>query len=206
MDLIDLNSFTKLDISENVSYQTVYFTLFVSLVANGLTNIPSSQIVYLTFGYILTKNALISPLIGILVGSIGNTLGNTILYKIIKRHSDFLNTKVAKFLNIDLVKLDYYMKQVKMRGSWWLVFGKCIPSLKVLVPIIVGLSEIETKKAVSIFFLGSLLWATIVTYLGYHFGKTANLLQFYLVVTCIYIVIGLITSYKIKKNSKDNKQ
>lgn len=196
----------NLNISENISPNAVYTTLFLSLFANGLTNIPSSQIVYLTFGYVLTKNALISPIYGILIGAIGNTIGNMVLYKLIHRHSDFLNSKIAKLLNIDLVKLDYYMKQIETRGVWWLVVGKCVPSLKVLVPILVGLSDIGIKKAVSIFFLGSLLWATLVTYLGYHFGKSANLIQFYLIVTCIYIAIGLLTSYRMKKNSKDNKK
>jgi membrane protein DedA with SNARE-associated domain len=143
---------------------------------------------------------------GILIGAIGNTIGNMVLYKLIHRHSDFLNSKIAKLLNIDLVKLDYYMKQIETRGVWWLVVGKCVPSLKVLVPILVGLSDIGIKKAVSIFFLGSLLWATLVTYLGYHFGKSANLIQFYLIVICIYIAIGLLTSYRMKQNSKDNKK
>lgn len=176
--------------------------MFFSLFLNGLTNIPSSQIVYLTFGYILTKNALISPIYGILVGAIANTIGNTVLYKIINRHNDFLNSKIAKLMNIDLVKLDYYMKQIEIRGAWWLVVGKCVPSLKVLVPILIGLSDMGIKKAVSIFFLGSLLWATIVTYLGYNFGKSANLIQFYLIVTFIYIIIGVFTSYRLHRKSK----
>lgn len=199
---MSLETILNLNISENLSPFSVYVTLFFSLFLNGLTNIPSSQIIYLTFGYILTKNILISPVYGILIGTIGNTIGNTVLYKIINRHNDFLNSKIAKFMNIDLVKLDYYMKQIEIRGAWWLVVGKCVPSLKVLVPILIGLSDMGIKKAVSIFFLGSLLWATLVTYLGYHFGKSANLIQFYIIVTFIYIIIGIITSYRLNKRSK----
>ncbi len=199
---MSLETILNLNISENLSPFSVYLTLFFSLLLNGLTNIPSSQIIYLTFGYILTKNVLISPIYGILIGALANTIGNTILYKIINRHNDFLNSKIAKFMNIDLVKLDYYMKQIEIRGVWWLVVGKCLPSLKVLVPILIGLSNMGIKKAISIFFLGSLLWATIVTYLGYHFGKSANLIQFYLIVSCIYIAIGIFTSYRLHKKSK----
>lgn len=199
---MSLETILNLNISENLSSFSVYITLFFSLFLNGLTNIPSSQIIYLTFGYILTKNILISPIYGILIGAVGNTIGNTVLYKIINKHNDFLNSKIAKFMNIDLVKLDYYMKQIQIRGAWWLVVGKCVPSLKVLVPILIGLSDMSIKKAVSIFFLGSLLWASIVTYLGYHFGKSANLLQFYIIVTFIYIIIGVFTSYRLNRKSK----
>lgn len=199
---MSLETILNLNISENLSPFSVYATLFFSLFLNGLTNIPSSQIIYLTFGYILTKNLLISPVYGILIGAIGNTIGNTILYKIINKHNNFLNSKIAKFMNIDLVKLDYYMKQIEIRGAWWLVVGKCVPTLKVLVPVLIGLSDMSMKKVISIFFLGSLLWASIVTYLGYHFGKSANLVQFYLIVTFIYIIIGVFTSYRLNKKSK----
>jgi len=198
---MSIEMITNFSISEDLSPGSIYIILFLSLIANGTLNFPSSQIIYLTLGYVITKNPMVSPIISVLVGATANTIGNLILYKLINKNNDFLNSKLAKFMGVDEKKLDYYMDQLKNKGVWWLVIGKSVPTLKVLVPILVGLSNIKIKKATAIFFFGSLIWAIIVTYLGYHFGKTANLIQFYVIVTFIYIIIGIATSYKINKKT-----
>ncbi len=196
-------SLFSLNLSEQISSLTIYISTFVSLVLNGLTNLPSSQIVYLTLGYLINVNNF-NFYVAIFLGALGNTIGNLILYKIIITHSDFLNSKLAKFLNINPENINRHNEYFKHRGWGWLILGKLTPSVKVLVPIICGMSRISFLKTSVIFFLGSLAWAIGVTYLGFYFGKQASLLQFYFIVTCIYIFIGSLF-YFLKISNKNKK-
>jgi membrane protein DedA with SNARE-associated domain len=197
-----LESFSNFDVSNLLSTAdpiSIYITIFASLFLNGLTNLPSSQIVYLTLGYLVSINSF-NFYIAILLGALGNTLGNLILYKLVYNNSNLINSKLAKMLNINPEFLEKYNSYFKNKWWGWLILGKLTPSIKVLVPIICGLSKISFSKATIIFFTGSLFWAMGVTYLGFYFGKESSLLEFYLIVTLIYIVIGAIV-YK-KNNSK----
>ena len=199
------NLFSNFNITELLSIadaSSIYSTIFITLFLNGLTNLPSSQIVYLTLGYLININSF-NFYIAILLGAFGNTLGNLILYKLIYNNSDFINSKLAKTLNINNEVLEKYNSYFKNKWWGWLILGKLTPSIKVLVPIICGISKISFLRAGIIFFLGSLLWAAAVTYLGFYFGKESSLLEFYLIVTFIYIIIGFFV-YR-KNNSKREK-
>ena len=193
----------NLELSEHLTPITIYISTFVSLFLNGATNLPSSQFIYLALGYLINVRDF-NFYFAVILGAVANTLGNFVLYKIIMNNSDFLNSKLAKFLNLDPVRLDKYNNYFKHRWWGWLILCKMTPSVKVLVPIICGLSRIPTKRTITIFFLGSILWASIVTYLGYYFGKEASLLQFYIIVTCIYVFIGSFSYLKI--HFKQNKE
>lgn len=189
--------FESINIDLLMNPTLVYPALFILLFLNGLTNLPSSQIVYLTFGYFLTRYPQFFAL-GIILGTVGNTIGNYILHNIVSKHHDFLNSKLAKLMGIRKDLLGIFMDKVNKKGTVWLIVGKVTPSIKVLVPVVTGLSKVSKGKAVAIFFLGSLVWACVVTYLGYYFGKSASLVQFYIIVTCIYFVIGLYGYFKLK--------
>ena len=197
-----INNITSFNITESLTSAnpvTIYITIFISLFLNGLTNLPSSQIIYLTLGYLININSF-NFYLAVLLGSIANTLGNLFLYRLIYNNSDFINSKLAKTLNINFVTLEKYNSYFKNKWWGWLILGKLTPSIKVLVPIICGISKISYLRACIIFFLGSLFWAMAVTYLGFYFGKESSLLEFYIIVTLIYAVIGF---FVYKKNNSN---
>jgi len=197
-----LNSFLNINsLLTNASETYIYITTFFSLLANGLINFPSSQIIYLTLGYLININSF-NFYVAILLGAIGNTIGNFILYYLIYNNSHFLNDKLAFLLNTKNETLNIYTEKFKNKWWGWLIIGKLTPSVKVFVPIICGLSKISASKSFVIFFVGSLVWASVVTYLGFYFGKQASLLNFYLIVTCVYIFVGLAGYLKLKYTEK----
>lgn len=193
-----LESLATLDLNNlitSTSSTVVYFTTLIALVLNGLLNIPSSQIFYLTLGY-MHNLADFNIYIAIILGAIGNTIGNYILYLIIYKNSDGLNSRFVKFLNIDKSKLEKY--SMHFQNKWWgyLILGKLTPSIKVFVPIMCGLSKVSKIKSIIIFGAGSTIWALMVTMLGSYFGKQASLIDFYLIVTLVYVLIGFFVYFK----------
>lgn len=197
-----LDSFLNItELLTNATPSQIYSIIFTSLIANGLINIPSSQIIYLTLGYLININSF-NFYWAILLGATGNTIGNLILYKIIYNNSNFLNSKALIFLGVKSETLSKYNDSFKHKWWGWLILGKLTPSVKVFVPIVCGLSKISFEKSIIIFFTGSFLWASMVTYLGFYFGKQSSLINFYIVVTLVYFVIGVYSYLKMKDKNK----
>jgi membrane-associated protein len=190
-------------ISPALSNTSIYSILFLSLLSNGIFNIPSSQFVYITFGYILTVKE-ISAVTGILLGTIANTISNYILYLICLKGSNNVSGRLSKFIDVNKEKIDKYIILLQKRGILWMIIGKSIPSLKVFIPIIAGLANISKLRALIIFFFGSLIWACGITYIGYHFGKKLDLAEFYGYYFLFVFALGVILSalYNIKKFKK----
>ena len=179
----------------------VYLGLFCLLFLNGLINIPSSQLVYLTFGFFLNTRPEIAML-GIFFGSIGNTLGNFILYNIIKTNNQTIYKNIQRFISIDTSKIERFLAFAGKHIIFWLTFAKLIPSIKITVPIIAGILPLTNLKALVVFFIGSILWAIMVTYIGYILGNNFNLTQISLIVLAIYLLLGVFTYVRFIKTTK----
>lgn len=177
----------------------VYIGLFCLLFLNGLINIPSSQIVYLTFGYFLNTHSELAVL-GIFFAAFGNTLGNFTLYHIIKTNNKRIYKNIERFIFIDSNKISNFLAFADKNKLFWLTFGKLIPSLKVTVPIISGMIPISKTAAITVFTIGSVLWAIMVTYIGYVLGNSLNLTQISLIVLSVYLILGLFTYIRFTKS------
>ncbi|MCF7844069.1 DedA family protein [Candidatus Gracilibacteria bacterium] len=172
-----------------------YLAIFVLMLSNGVTNLPSSQIVYLICGYFVsTGNLQFIPTI--IFGALGNTIGNTIAFLLIKKYKLPL---ARKLLMVDEATFDKVHSALNStftkRGMWWLFFGKLIPSVKAFIPIIAGLANTKTKITLFIFLVASFIWATGITSLGYYFGENITLKSF----TIVSLVIGSIIIFVVYK-------
>lgn len=177
----------------------VYIGLFVLLFLNGLINIPSSQLVYLTFGYFLHTHPTLA-LMGIISGTLGNTLGNFTLYKIIRTSNQRIGKTLSRFISFDTNKIENFLAFTSKNRLLWLTFAKLIPSIKITVPIISGMLPISKTAAIIVFGVGSFLWAVMVTYIGYILGDKFNFGQISLIVLAVYLLLGAFTYVRFIKS------
>lgn len=180
-----------------------YIAIFVLMMANGVANFPSSQFLYALCGYFVSTGSLLF-LPTIIAGALGNTLGNIITFLLIKKYE---HTLARKLLMMDEATFRTIHKKLHEtfthKGMWWIFFGKLIPSVKAFIPIVAGLADTKTKLTSFIFLVASLLWATIITSLGYFFGEHVSFTS----ITGVSLLALLVVTfffYKtfMKKNSK----
>lgn len=107
-------------------------------------------------------------------------------------------------MDINREKIEKYTQMIQKHGTLWLIIGKATPSVKVFVPIVAGVAKISRLRAIAIFFLGSLIWAAGITYLGYHFGQRLDLAEFYgfYFLFVFAISLGFSVLYHFKKLKK----
>ncbi len=155
-----------------------YMAIFLFMIANGIINFPSSQVLYLIVGYFVSAEKL-HFIPAIAVGALGNTLGNIIAFLLIKKYGHTLAHKIlimqeSVFKKVHAALYETFSK----RGLWWLFVGKLTPSVKAFIPVVAGLADTPTLLTSFLFLLASIVWAVAITYIGYTFGEHVSISSF----------------------------
>jgi len=162
------------------------------MISNGLTSIPSSQILYLIAGFFIFTGELNLALVS-LIGALGNTIGNIILYELARKKGIEYITKFRIFPLREIQKIQLVFEK---RGAWFVFIGKMLPAIKVFVPIVAGIGLMNRALYTPIIFITSLLWSLIFIGIGFFFGKNTELFGIYPVVLIIVAIVVVIAFYK----------
>lgn len=188
--------------------------LLLILIENIFPPIPS-EVILLFGGFMTTKTKL--SIIGVIIAStIGSVLGAIILYFIGKilnkeRLIKIVSSKVGRVLRLnekDILKADNWFAE---KGQKTVFFCRFVPVLRSLISIPAGMNEMPLVKFLSLTIVGTLIWNTILTYLGYSLGdKWQDILVIFdtysKIVTIILIFAVIIFALVFyKKRKKINK-
>ena len=173
-----------------------YVAIFILMLANGVFNFPSSQILYLIVGYFVSTGNLIFAW-AVIAGGLGNTIGNIITYLLVKKYERPLARKLLMMDETTFSKVHSALHDTfSRRGIWWLFLGKLTPSVKAFIPVIAGMSRTPLYTTSFIFLSASLIWATGIIYLGYTFGEHVSLSSF----LAVSLIIGLTILYVVYRS------
>jgi membrane protein DedA with SNARE-associated domain len=174
-----------------------YFTITV-LMAIESTFVPLPSELVLPPAAWLAAQGKMSLLLIILFSSIGCVLGATINYllsyhlgrKIIYSLAD---SKVARIFFVNRHKVEKAENYFLQNGNTSTFIGRLLPGVRHLISVPAGLSKMNFKKFIFYTFLGSGIWNTILSLLGYYFGKNQDLLmQHFHQISYGAIAVGLV--------------
>ena len=187
MNLIFINIFNSIPeyITKAVEANSTFAYLAISLamfLENIIPPIPSEIIMPLGgfFVYQQKLNFYILVFWGLL-GTIAGSLPWYYLGKLVneKRLSNFLD-KRGKYLGItsnDLAKSKLWFDKYGVSLVFW---GRLVPGIRTLISIPAGMELMPLKKFIVWTTFGSLIWVTLLTYLGYVFGEKYPIIETYL--------------------------
>ncbi len=175
----------------NVSPLTAYITVFFLMIANGLSNLPSSQLLYLFVGYLTTKGGLSIYILAI-CGGLGNAIGNIFLYELVRSKG----TKIIhSFFSIETSREEHLRELLKKQGAIYIFFGKLIPAVKVFIPIVAGLTTIKRSLVYITLISSSIIWALIFLHIGAFFGANTELTKWYGLAAIVLLLMIYIYTY-----------
>jgi membrane protein DedA with SNARE-associated domain len=134
---------------------------------------------------------IIFATLGCLLGALINYtlsyyLGRTIIYGL-------ADSKIARMFFINREKLQKAEDYFNANGNTSTFIGRLIPGIRHLISIPAGLSKMNLKKFMTFTLLGSALWNTILSLLGYFFGKNQEvLMQHYQELKYVAVGAGII--------------
>ncbi|SFH69910.1 DedA family protein [Pisciglobus halotolerans] len=141
---------------------------FLIMIENIFPPIPSEVI--LTFGGFMTTHTSLNITGMVLASTVGAVLGALILYfigrlldisrleKIIDRYGKFL-----RLTKEDLYKADAWFERYNV---WTVFFCRFIPLIRSLISIPAGMSDMSLGLFLVFTTIGTLIWNTILIYLG----------------------------------------
>lgn len=157
-----------------VSFQEVlrdlgYAGLFLLLLAETIfPPIPSEAILPLAGYFVEQGDFAFLPVL--LTSTAGSVTGAMALYELSRRGGRPFADRFLRFARIDPAKLDDADDWFARRGTWVVLFGRCIPGVRSLVSVPAGLLQMSRTRYLVFTTLGSLVWNTLLVTLGYVLG------------------------------------
>jgi len=197
-----------LAIADNLGYGGIVLLMTVE---STFFPLPS-EIVIPPYAYLAQQGEL--NIFGvILAGTLGSLIGATINYAIsrivgraiIYRLADH---RYAKFVLINSKKLEKAEKFFLKNADASTFFGRLIPGIRHLISIPAGIFKMKFANFIFYTAIGSILWVSILSALGYFFGQNQDLLIAYYKELSVVIFLGLaiglaiLLFYKKKSRAK----
>ncbi|WP_099203582.1 DedA family protein [Miniphocaeibacter massiliensis] len=195
---------------ENYGYFGVFLLIFIE---NLFPPIPSEVI--LGLGGFFTTSTDLNYFGVVIFATIGSVLGAIILYYIgYYINSDRVKNllrKGNKILQVKGGKLDKAMEIYKKYASVSVFVCRMIPIIRSIISVPAGMAKMNIGKFIGLTALGSLIWNSIITYLGVYLGDNwiqieVLIKEYTVIVFGAILIVGLgYIFYRIKKKKKEGK-
>lgn len=123
--------------------------------------------------YLVIAAGVLGSLIGATINYLlSRTLGRLIVYRLVE-------TKLAKLLLLNRVKLERAEKTFLDNSSWSTFWGRLLPVVRHLISIPAGFCEMPFGRFILFTALGSLVWVSVLAFFGYFIGSNQALIISY---------------------------
>jgi membrane protein DedA with SNARE-associated domain len=179
---------------------TGYAGIFgLMLLESALIPIPS-EIIMPFSGFLAASNRL-DPVGVILAGTFGNLAGSILTY--------FLGLKVGRAFVLKYGRYVLFRKHhLELTERWFQKYGdkmsfvgRLLPAIRTYVSLPAGLGITDFKKFIAYTFAGSLIWNSLLTYIGMQLGsnwKNIDRYSVYLDVVAAAVIAAFIVWFIIK--------
>jgi membrane protein DedA with SNARE-associated domain len=181
--MILLNVFTGLLnwYMENMTYLTI--TILMAIESTFIP-LPSELVIPPAAWKAAQATGELNLFLIILFASLGCVLGATINYVLSRNLGRTIiyglaDSKAARIFFINREKLQKAENYFVENGNTSTFIGRLVPGIRHLISIPAGLAKMNFYKFIFYTFTGSLLWNTVLSLLGYYFGKNQDMLMQY---------------------------
>ena len=188
-------------ILEKYSYFGVFFLI---LVENIFPPIPS-EVILLLSGF-MTSYTSLSMVLMVIFATFGSVIGAIILYYIgnilnKERLKKIVRGKVGKILFLKEKDIDKADEWFDNKGNISVFFCRFVPIVRSLISIPAGMSDMPKVKFLIYTFFGSLIWNSVLIFLGHTLSDNweivLDVLDKYKIVAVI--ILGILFLYFVYK-------
>ena len=173
-----------------------YFGIFILMFSESF-NIPIPSEVVMTYSGFLSSKGLFNIYIVIIVGTLGNIAGSSLSYALgFYKGYDFLE-KYGKYILLshkDLKRAHFWILKY---GDITILISRILPVVRTFISLPAGILKMDFKKFVIFTTIGSLIWSSILAFLGLYFGNNWITISKYINNFSLPIVIIILLSIVI---------
>jgi len=173
--------------------QVGYLGIFIGMfLESTLVPLPS-ELIMIPAGLAAEKGLMNIYLI-IFVGVLGNILGAVFSYYLASSIGRSLLFKIGKYFFVKaetIIKIEEFFKN---HGPISIFLGRLLPGFRHFISLPAGIAKMNLRLFIIYTALGSAIWDTILTYLGFFIGQNQELIEQNLndfialtITTCVFI-------------------
>ena len=182
---------------------TGIFSLMI--LESALIPIPSEII--MPFSGFLSSTTRLDPFLVILSGSLGNLVGSVLTYYLgIKAGRKFI-LKYGKYILLKKEHLELTENLFKRYGDRISFVGRLLPIIRTYVSLPAGIGKTSFTKFVIYTFAGSIVWNSMLTYIGMSLGtnwKNIDKYSIYLDIASVLLVAAFVMWFIYNTRRKSN--
>lgn len=196
----------SLQLIEQYMYQYGYWVVFFGvMLENAGIPIPGETILLIA-GYLSSKGELHIGLV-MLVAATGAVIGDNIGFAIGHHYGRGILLRFGRFVFLTPKRLEHIENYFTRYGNKTILFARFVTGLRVFAGPLAGASKMEWRVFFVYNVAGAILWAIVITTLGYLFGESLPLLVKWLrasgtILLIAVIVIGVVV-WRIRAHRKD---
>lgn len=193
-------------IISNLGYAGV---IFLMVLDSAMIPIPS-EIILVFSGYLVTTGTF-EPISLILAGSFGNVVGSILTYYLGLKFGRLFILRFGKYFFIKEHHLEYTEKLFQKYGDKISFFCRLLPAIRTYISLPCGVGKANFIKFTIYTFLGSLVWNSMLTYVGILLGNNWNNIDKYaiyldIVSACVIAVFVIWFVAKMRGRNKTNQK
>ncbi len=126
----------------------------------------------ITFGYagVLAGEGRLNVVAIIIIGTIAELLGSLVAYGVGRVGERPLVARFGRYLLITQSDIDRAERFMAGRGAWAVPVGRALPVVRTFISIVAGFVEVPLMMFALLSLLGTAIWVTTITLLGYAVG------------------------------------
>lgn len=179
------------------------------ILESALIPIPSEII--MPFSGFLVSNGTFDPISVVLAGTFGNLVGSILTYYLgIKAGRAFI-LKYGKYILFKKSHLEFTEELFEKYGDKISFFCRLLPAVRTYISLPCGVGKANFVKFSIYTFLGSLIWNSMLTYVGILFGnnwKNIDKYALYLDIVAACVIVGFIIWFvvKVRRRNKSRQE
>ncbi len=178
-----------------------YLGVFLLIALENIFPPIPSEII-LTFGGFMTTYSKLNIFDVILAATAGSVAGAIVLYEIGRfftpeRMNRLIKSRWGKILHLKKEDMTRACKWFNRHGILTVFFCRCIPILRSLISIPAGISKMKMGLFLLLTFAGSMIWNSVLVYLGAVAGASWKNIIGYMDVYSLIAIVLLISVFLI---------
>jgi membrane protein DedA with SNARE-associated domain len=160
-----------------------------------------------TFGFagVLAYQGHLNLILVIIIGSLAELAGSYVSYAVGRVGGRPLVERFGKYVLITRKDIDRAERFFAGRGSWVVLVGRMLPVIRAFTSIVAGLVEVPAVTFGALCLVGTVLWATAFSLIGYELGSAWHSIShdvsiggYVIAVLVVVVVVGLI-GYRLRE-------
>jgi membrane protein DedA with SNARE-associated domain len=153
--------------------------------------IPISSEVTFGFAGVLAYQGHLNLVLVIIIGSLAELAGSYASYAVGRVGGKPLVAKIGRYVLVTQGDVDRAERFLAGRGAWAVPVGRMLPFIRAFTSIVAGLVRIPAAKFGVLSLIGTVIYATVLSVIGYELGHAWGSINHGLTVAT-YILVALV--------------